>query len=193
MKYSIPVLASTLLFPTMLLTACGGGGSSSTSTSSETITTPPSNIGFKLPSTLVTSPTSKLAAKGSTLTRLAKTNNIATFPANVSSSYAYETLKNQLSEADFRRLETNIALLYLDDIWSQVEENCSDVANDVVCNIPASTISLTYTQAIFDAELAIYSQQFAFDPTFLAQINTDLQALIGTTLTLGKIDYRAYA
>ncbi len=186
MKISISVLVSTLLFPVALLTACGGGGSSSTSTSSATITSPPTNIGFKLPSTLVTSPTSKLAAKGSTLKRL-KTNSITSFPADVTSSYAYDTLKSQLSEANFRRLETNIALVYLDDIWAQVEESCSGVAKDEVCSIPANTIVLTYTQAIFDAEFSIYSQQF--DAAFLTDIEAELQTQIGEILTLGKIDY----
>ncbi len=186
MKYFLPVLTSTLLFPAVLLTACGGGGSS-TPTSSVTLTTPPTDIGFKLPSTLVASPVNKLATKYSGKMKLAKADDIDDFPASAGSSYAYENLKNQLSEANFRRLETNISLVYLDNIWAQVEENCSDVAKDDVCTIPASTVTLTYTQAIFDAEFAIYSQQF--DADFLTEIKTQLQARIGETLTLGKIEY----
>lgn len=199
MKISFFTVAVSLLASTLVLTACGGGGNNTAPNTSNTKTTPPQQIGFNLPSTLISSSSAARSPKyAARLQRGEKKRVEQTLSpvATVSAeqSYAYEELKAHLSDANFRRLETNVTLVYLNGIWSQVEQQCANVAVDSRCEIPANTISFTYTQDILDAEYALYADQTDyFSSGDLLALQQQMQSALGFTFTLGEIHYTVHS
>ncbi len=149
MKYSLSASAAAFLFPLFLLAACGGGGDSANpSTPVATKTSPPQKIGFNLPSTLVTSSSvnrsANFAAKQVKANKSAAQESVPGLPSSPqilqTKSYAFDEFKITLSDANWRRLNTNVSLLYLDSIWSQIEQNCASVPVDTACTIGANTV-----------------------------------------------------
>ncbi|MCK5726814.1 MAG: hypothetical protein KAH22_08330 [Thiotrichaceae bacterium] len=151
----------------------------------QTNTTPPKSLGFDLPNALAKSRSIKpIAFKAKEVS--------AESPIYDAKSYAYDELKEQINAADYRRLDVNNTLIYLESIWRDIEDYCYRIEADNLCHIPAGRIVFTYTESIMEQELALMKPQLndaeSTTADFIA-LEADLKEEVGRTLALGEINY----
>ncbi len=124
--------------------ACGGGSSDSSSTgddggnisSSGNI---PTRIDIDIPDTLLSSNTRSLRELV-----IEATEPLAT------TSFAYEELKNQVSDLKSRLDEREDDLNIVDSIWDDILSSCAGTPDGTACNIPAGQLTITLPEPLPD-------------------------------------------
>lgn len=101
------------------------------------------------------------------------------------SSQNWRTLSPAFTTLDAQRLITQSELIVLDSIFENISTRCSDMQVD--CEVLSENLAATLNSEVMDNLTNL--QQSGFSSESIAQAGLDLEALRGTQLALGRVQY----